>query len=262
MTVIQGSATAEAAEKILKKAKPFAAEFLECDLSEIEFEDGIFRRVNTNKTISIEYLSKILFNNGEVHPFNLKHFYTTQGPSFPYGCHVVEVEIDKKTLVTVIKKYTVTDDVGEVINPDTLLGQIHGGIAQGVGQAGHRCQSENTSGFNVFGTCRRMRSNAVQPRNSDPSGMVRRSAQRIPENSGPDDPRHAMQFLFSVPSVSTCLQNSRRPRRLSLPDRATFYKPACLLQLLVRRLGAPCSVPLPEPVRAPRRRWVKQKARA
>ena len=62
MTVIQCSATAEAAEKILKKAKPFAAEFLECDLSEIEFEDGIFRRVNTNKTISIEYLSKILFN--------------------------------------------------------------------------------------------------------------------------------------------------------------------------------------------------------
>ena len=135
MTVIQGSATAEAAEKILNKARPFAAEFLECGLNEIDFEEGIFRRVNTNKTVSIEYLSKNLFNNGEVHPFNLKHFYTTQGPSFPYGCHVVEVEIDKKTLVTVIKKYTVTDDVGEVINPDTLLGQIHGGIAQGVGQA-------------------------------------------------------------------------------------------------------------------------------
>ena len=80
MTVIQGSATAEAAEKISKKAEPFAAEFLECDLNEIEFEDGIFRQVNTNKTISIEYLSKILFNNDEVHPFNLKHFYTTQGP--------------------------------------------------------------------------------------------------------------------------------------------------------------------------------------
>jgi carbon-monoxide dehydrogenase large subunit len=53
----------------------------------------------------------------------------------PYQCHIVEVEIDKATLVPQIKKYSVTDDVGGVINPDTLAGQIHGGIAQGVGQA-------------------------------------------------------------------------------------------------------------------------------
>ena len=135
MTVIQGSAIAEAAEKILEKAGAFAANLLECNPNEIEFEDGIFRHAQTNETIAIEYLSSNLFSEGETHPLNLKHVYTTAGPSFPYGCHIVEVEIDKATYVPQIKKYTITDDVGGVINPDTLGGQIHGGVAQGVGQA-------------------------------------------------------------------------------------------------------------------------------
>ena len=135
MTVIQGSATAEAAEKILAKAKVFAADWLKCGSNEIEFEDGIFRHEKTNQTITIEHLARTLFVEGEVHPLNLKHVYTTIGPSFPYGCHIVEVEIDKATFVPQIKKYTVTDDLGGVINPDTLGGQIHGGIAQGVWQA-------------------------------------------------------------------------------------------------------------------------------
>ncbi len=135
MTVIQGSATAKAAEEILGKAKSLASDFLKCDLSELTFEDGIFRHSKTNKTITIEYLAQTLFSENKPHPFNTKHVYTTVGPSFPYGCHVVEVEIDKATFVPQIKKYSVTDDLGGVINPDTLAGQIHGGIAQGVGQA-------------------------------------------------------------------------------------------------------------------------------
>ncbi len=135
MTVIQGSATAEAAEKILEKARPLAAKLLECNENYIEFEEGIFRHAQTNETIAIEELARYLFVDGEAHPFNLKHVYSTIGPSFPYGCHVVEVEVDKSTFVPHIRKYTVTDDLGGVINPDTLGGQIHGGIAQGIGQA-------------------------------------------------------------------------------------------------------------------------------
>ena len=135
MTVIQGSATAQAAEKILEVAKPLAADLLGCDPNKITFQDGIFRHGQTNKTVTIEYLAKSLFTENEPHPFNIKHIYTTDGPSFPYGCHIVEVEIDEATLVPQIKKYSVTDDVGGVINSDTLAGQIHGGIAQGVGQA-------------------------------------------------------------------------------------------------------------------------------
>ena len=135
MTVIQGSATAQAAEQILERAKPLAGDVLECDPSELVFEEGIFRHAHSNKTVAIEHLAQTLFEQDKPHPFDIKHVYTTDGPSFPYGCHIVEVEIDKATLVPQIKKYTVTDDLGGVINPDTLAGQIHGGIAQGVGQA-------------------------------------------------------------------------------------------------------------------------------
>ncbi|MDC3311647.1 xanthine dehydrogenase family protein molybdopterin-binding subunit [Alphaproteobacteria bacterium] len=135
MTVILGSATAQAAEKILQRAKPLAADLLNCNELEIEFEEGIFRHAQTNDTVTIEQLAKSLFRDDGPHPFDIKHVYTTDGPSFPYGCHIVEVEIDKTTLVPQIKKYSVTDDLGDVINPDTLAGQIHGGIAQGVGQA-------------------------------------------------------------------------------------------------------------------------------
>jgi carbon-monoxide dehydrogenase large subunit len=60
--------------------------------------------------------------------------YTTPAPTFPNGCHVVEVEIDPETGVIELIRYTVIDDCGTVINPKLLKGQIHGGIAQGAGQ--------------------------------------------------------------------------------------------------------------------------------
>ena len=63
------------------------------------------------------------------------HKYTTDGATYPYGCHVVEIEVDQQTLRPEIVTYTVVDDFGEIINPLTLEGQIHGGIAQGIGQA-------------------------------------------------------------------------------------------------------------------------------
>ena len=61
--------------------------------------------------------------------------YTSGGPTFPNGCHVVEVEVDPETGFSRIDKYTVIDDFGVVLNPMIVEGQIHGGIAQGIGQA-------------------------------------------------------------------------------------------------------------------------------
>ena len=66
---------------------------------------------------------------------NCAQSYETDGATYPYGCHIVEVEIDKATCAVQIARYSVMDDFGLVINPMTLAGQIHGGIAQGVGQA-------------------------------------------------------------------------------------------------------------------------------
>ena len=73
--------------------------------------------------------------DAETHPLDLAHSYATKGASSPYGCHIAEIEIDSVTMVPVIQRFTVVDDFGKVINPLTLEGQIHGGIAQGVGQA-------------------------------------------------------------------------------------------------------------------------------
>ncbi|MEK9760818.1 MAG: molybdopterin cofactor-binding domain-containing protein, partial [Candidatus Puniceispirillum sp.] len=65
----------------------------------------------------------------------LQHGYASAGATYPYGCHIVELEVDPATAAVEIMRYHVTDDFGVVINPTTLVGQIHGGIVQGVGQA-------------------------------------------------------------------------------------------------------------------------------
>ena len=136
MAAVLGSTTYEAAAIILKKAQELAAAYLETDLSDLQFDEGIFRTSGHNQTIAIEDLVRELADeDAETHPLDLAHSYATKGASYPYGCHIAEIEIDSVTMVPVIQRYTVVDDFGKVINPLTLEGQIHGGIAQGVGQA-------------------------------------------------------------------------------------------------------------------------------
>ena len=72
---------------------------------------------------------------GKPHPLNIAHSYETAGPTYPYGCHIAEVEIDAATCAVALLRFTVVDDFGKVINPLLLEGQVHGGIAQGIGQA-------------------------------------------------------------------------------------------------------------------------------
>ena len=135
MTAVLGSATAVAAAKIIDLAKPFAAEALECDEDDLNFTDGLFLRQDTNRSIAIEDLVRQLAISGEKHRLNWSQPYETDGATYPYGCHIIELEIDRQTCAVEIASYHVVDDFGLVINPLTLEGQIHGGIAQGVGQA-------------------------------------------------------------------------------------------------------------------------------
>ena len=90
---------------------------------------------DTNRSLAIEDLVRNLARSGQAHQLNCALSYETDGATYPYGCHVVEVEIDRGTCDVEIARYSVIDDFGLVINPMTLSGQIHGGIAQGVGQA-------------------------------------------------------------------------------------------------------------------------------
>ncbi len=135
MTAVLGSATAVAAAKIIDLAKPFAAKALECDEDHLNFTDGLFLRQDTNRSIAIEDLVRQLAISGEKHRLNWAQPYETDGATYPYGCHIIELEIDRQTCAVEIASYHVVDDFGLVINPLTLEGQIHGGIAQGVGQA-------------------------------------------------------------------------------------------------------------------------------
>jgi carbon-monoxide dehydrogenase large subunit len=138
--MIGGTALYLAADKIIGKGTKIAAEVLEAAEGDIIYEEGEFKISGTDRSIDIHELAKIAYNPVRM-PKGIEPGLAETGtfkpdiPSFPNGCHGVEVEIDPETGKTEIIKYYVVDDVGNVINPLTLKGQIYGGIAQGVGQA-------------------------------------------------------------------------------------------------------------------------------
>ncbi|HTH34890.1 MAG TPA: xanthine dehydrogenase family protein molybdopterin-binding subunit [Xanthobacteraceae bacterium] len=134
-----GSAFTMAAEKVEAKGKAIAAHMLKVDLADMKFADGVFSSQKTNQTLTIKEVAK-----ASLDPKNLpsgfepglieKAIYTGKVASYPNGVHVCELEIDEATGVVEILHYNVVDDVGTVINPLLLHGQVDGGIAMGVGQ--------------------------------------------------------------------------------------------------------------------------------
>jgi carbon-monoxide dehydrogenase large subunit len=143
-TVIGGSALWMAADKIIAKGRRIAAHLLEAAEADIEFAvgdtGGNFAVAGTDRRISIAEVAKASFQVGRMPPgFEGGLFETgTFAPAdntYPNGSHVCEVEIDPETGQLEIPNYVVVDDVGTVVNPIGLKGQIHGGIMQGLGQA-------------------------------------------------------------------------------------------------------------------------------
>ncbi len=135
-----GTAVKMAADKIIAKGKKIAAHLLEAAEADIAFEAGTFSVAGTDRKISISDVAKAAFQpprlGNEIEPgLHETGTYNGGAPTFPNGCHVCELEIDPATGETEILRYTVIDDVGTIINPLLVKGQIHGGIAQGVGQA-------------------------------------------------------------------------------------------------------------------------------
>jgi len=134
-----GSAFTLAAEKVEAKGKAIAAHMLKVDTSDIKFSDGVFSTPKSNQTLTIKEIAK-----ASLDPKNLpdgmepglieKAIYTGKVASYPNGCHVCELEIDEETGTVEILDYNVVDDVGTVINPLLLHGQVDGGIAMGIGQ--------------------------------------------------------------------------------------------------------------------------------
>jgi aerobic carbon-monoxide dehydrogenase large subunit len=135
------SAIVKALDKVEVKAKKVASHLLEVAESDIVFKDGKFTVAGTDKSID---WGGVVFNAYIAHKFNpqelepgLKEgaFYDPTNFTFPAGCHICEVEVDPETGQTDIVAWTAVDDFGVVVNPMIVEGQVHGGVAQGVGQA-------------------------------------------------------------------------------------------------------------------------------
>jgi carbon-monoxide dehydrogenase large subunit len=135
------SAVVKALDKIEAKAKKVAAHMLEAAEGDIVFKDGKFTVAGTDKSaawgdVSLNAYIAHKFAGQELEP-GLKEtsFYDPTNFTFPAGCHICEVEIDGETGKTEIVNWTAVDDFGTVVNPMIVEGQVHGGIAQGIGQA-------------------------------------------------------------------------------------------------------------------------------
>ncbi|MDO9707504.1 xanthine dehydrogenase family protein molybdopterin-binding subunit [Paracraurococcus lichenis] len=134
-----GAALVGAAEKVIARGRQIAAHLLEAAEADIEFEAGRFRIAGTDRGIDLEAVARQSYLPGAL-PDGAElglgaALVTRPGDgTFPNGCHIAEVEIDPETGETRLLAYTVVDDVGTVINPLLLKGQIHGGVAQGFGQ--------------------------------------------------------------------------------------------------------------------------------
>jgi len=127
---INGNATIGVADKIIAKGKPLAANILEASAADIDYTDGSFRIVGTDRKVSLFDVAKA--NKGALDDEFTR---TPEFDTFPNGCHICELEIDPDTGTLEISNYSVVDDFGMALNPLLLQGQIHGGIGQGVGQA-------------------------------------------------------------------------------------------------------------------------------
>jgi aerobic carbon-monoxide dehydrogenase large subunit len=136
---IGGAAVDMAAERITGKAKQIAAHLLKVDAGDVNFTDGVFSSPKTNRTLTIKEVAKEAMEPNKL-PKGMDvgliatATYVAPVQNFPNGCHICELEIDEDTGEVEIVRYSVVDDVGTVINPLLLKGQIVGGVAQGVGQ--------------------------------------------------------------------------------------------------------------------------------
>ncbi len=139
-TVLGGSAVFMAADKIIAKGKVLAGHLLEAGEQDIDFTDGNFTIKGTDKSVSLKEVAKAAFNptkwpkSGFEGGLYENATFKAEKDTYPNGCHVCEVEIDPDTGEVKLDRYAVVDDVGTVMNPTGLKGQIHGGVAQGVGQ--------------------------------------------------------------------------------------------------------------------------------
>lgn len=139
-SVVAGSVTLiKAADRLIERGKCVAAAHFEAAVADIEFADGQFRVAGTDRRIGLPEIARLSYLlrpeqiGGEL-GLAAQAMVAPDRATFPNGCHVCEVEVDPETGTCTLLAYTVVDDVGRIINPKLVEGQIHGGVVQGLGQ--------------------------------------------------------------------------------------------------------------------------------
>ncbi|MBR0874679.1 xanthine dehydrogenase family protein molybdopterin-binding subunit [Bradyrhizobium tropiciagri] len=151
-----GQAIVEASALVVEKGKKAAAHLLEASEADIEFGGGRFTIAGTDRSIGIMELADRMragkLPEGTPETLDVDHATKETASTFPNGCHVAEVEIDPDTGVTKIVRYAAVNDFGVVVNPMIVAGQLHGGVAQGIGQALMEEVSYDGSGQPITGS--------------------------------------------------------------------------------------------------------------
>jgi carbon-monoxide dehydrogenase large subunit len=137
---LAGSAFHLATEKVVTKARAIAAHMLKVEENDLKFDEGVFSTNKTNRTLTVKEIATAANDLANL-PKDMEPglfataVYVAPVNNYPNGCHICELEIDRETGKVDITRYSVVDDFGTVLNPMLLHGQVHGGIAQGAGQA-------------------------------------------------------------------------------------------------------------------------------
>jgi carbon-monoxide dehydrogenase large subunit len=138
--VVGGEAIVRAADKVIEKAKPIAAHLLEASVDDIEFGAGRFSVRGTDQGMAIGEIATAVFAahnmpDGIEPNLDSESTYDPVNFSFPHGTHLCAMEVDTETGGLKMRKYVCVDDIGNIINPLIVSGQVHGGLVQGIAQA-------------------------------------------------------------------------------------------------------------------------------
>jgi carbon-monoxide dehydrogenase large subunit len=207
---LAGSAFHGAIEKVTAKARKLAAHLLQVGIGEINFADGIFSSPKTNRTLTMQDVARAAADPGKL-PKDMEgglvatSVYKADVENYPNGCHICEVEIDRETGAVEVARYTVVDDVGTVLNPMLLHGQIHGGVVQGVGQVLMEDIQRDASGQPITGSFM----DYAMPRASD-LGDIHVESHPVPTKTNPIGVKGAGEAgcVGALPAVANALVNA------------------------------------------------------
>jgi len=181
---VGGSAIVKSVEKVLEKGAKVAAHLLESTPDDLEYADGKWTVKGTDKSVAFGDVSLTAYvphnyPEGLEPGLDFSSFYDPANFTYPFGAHVAIVEIDKETGAVELKRFIAVDDVGNVINPMIVDGQIHGGLAQGIGQAMHEGAIYDETGQLINGSYM----DYCMPRADDfPSFEIDRTVTPCPHN--------------------------------------------------------------------------------